>query len=65
MPMSSCPGPFILGTTVPSPHLTEYNTVEWFLDDVDGFTQYLNDTAGINVDDLVKIATFYVTRLGE
>ncbi|KAJ7117094.1 hypothetical protein C8R44DRAFT_879603 [Mycena epipterygia] len=46
-----------------SPHLTQYDTVQWFLDDADGFKQYLNESVGINLDDLVD-GEFYVTRLG-
>jgi hypothetical protein len=44
--------------------LTGHATVQWFLDDADGFKQYLNDSVGIDLDDLVE-GEFYVTRLGE
>ncbi|KAJ7204910.1 hypothetical protein C8J57DRAFT_1485235 [Mycena rebaudengoi] len=64
--MSSCPGSIIEGLHLPaeSPHLTRFDTVQWILDDADGFKKFLNDSVGINFDDLVE-GEFFVTRLGE
>ncbi|KAJ7290615.1 hypothetical protein C8J57DRAFT_1493324 [Mycena rebaudengoi] len=64
--ISSCPGSIIEDVHLPaqSPHLTGHATVQWFLDDADGFKQYLNDSVGIDLDDLVE-GEFYVTRLDE
>ncbi|KAJ7130871.1 hypothetical protein C8R46DRAFT_1048762 [Mycena filopes] len=65
LPISNCPGSIIEDAGVTgSPHLTRFKTVQWFLDDADGFKQYLNDTVGINLDDLIE-SSFYVTRLDE
>jgi hypothetical protein len=59
-----CPGTIIEHSSIarPSPHLSGYDKVEWFLDDADGFKTYLNATNGVNLDDLVN-GTFYVSRL--
>ncbi|KAJ6551177.1 hypothetical protein B0H19DRAFT_1263865 [Mycena capillaripes] len=52
--LSSCPGSIIEDAGIAgSPHLTRFDTVKWFLDDTDGFKQYLNESLGINTDDLV------------
>jgi hypothetical protein len=59
-----CPGSIIEGAD-PSPHMSQYSTVQWFLDDADGFKQYLNDTSGVNLDDLLANGTFYVSKLGK
>jgi hypothetical protein len=60
----NCPGTIIEDSTISnlSPHLTGYDEVDWVLDDADGFKQYLNDTSGVNLDDLIT-GTFYVSRL--
>ena len=64
MSLSSCPGSIIEDAGVAgSPHLTRFDSVNWVLDDADGFKQYLNDSVGIDFDDLVE-GQFYVTRLG-
>jgi hypothetical protein len=63
--MPRCPGEIIEDTTIfdQSPHLTGEESITWILDDADGFKQYLNDTGGVNLDDLVT-GSFYVSRLG-
>ncbi|KAJ6498540.1 hypothetical protein C8R47DRAFT_1112041 [Mycena vitilis] len=63
--LSSCPGTINEDAGIGgSPHLTGFDTVQWFLDDADAFKQYLNNSMGVNLDDLVD-GSFYVTRLDE
>jgi hypothetical protein len=45
--------------------MSQYSTVQWFLDDADGFKRYLNNTSGVNLDDLLTNGTFYVSKLGK
>ena len=58
-----CPGYINVNDTPgnPSPHLTDFDPIQWTLNDAPGFKTFLNNTLGVDLDTLV-VGSFEVAR---